>query len=302
LIELAPVVEPAVVAVEAHPRIHSWAGPVLVAEDNAMNQLVLCNMLDALGVDHAVAENGLELLKLWMARQSDSLVLMDCNMPEMDGFEATGELRNLENRLGCKRMPIIALTANAMRGDRERCLAAGMDDHLAKPYTLGQLEELLVRWWTREPQAETGAADRDTTPPQRTVNSADTEIAPPASQRATGRPSVTEPRLRAEALEQIRRVKPELVAAVVDRFMADVPGAMAQMEEALQNNEAGALVISAHTLKANAATVGADLLANCFAQIEALAHDSLDGIEPLLAQARQLYDQVEFELVSISGG
>ena len=122
-------------------------GQVLVVEDNAVNLMVVANMLETLGVTVRTAANGREALES-LNRQPVDLVLMDCQMPEMDGYQATAEIRNHTDR-AIARLPIIALTANAMVEDRERCLAAGMSDYLSKPVTLQLLREKVARWLPR---------------------------------------------------------------------------------------------------------------------------------------------------------
>ncbi|MBL8293240.1 MAG: response regulator [Bryobacterales bacterium] len=121
-------------------------GLILVAEDNAVNQKVASHLLARLGFECAVAANGREAVDAWAAGRFDA-ILMDGFMPEMDGFQATREIRSRERGT---RIPIIALTASALPGDRERCVAAGMDDYLTKPVRLESLEESLLRW-TRKP-------------------------------------------------------------------------------------------------------------------------------------------------------
>ena len=116
---------------------------MLVAEDNPVNQRVAVRMLQRLGMSADVASNGHEAVQSY-DRQPYDAILMDCQMPELDGFEATEIIRSRE-RSG-KRTPIVAMTASAMRGDRERCLAAGMDDYLAKPVTFENLRVVLGRW------------------------------------------------------------------------------------------------------------------------------------------------------------
>ncbi|MBI3678810.1 MAG: PAS domain S-box protein [Acidobacteria bacterium] len=116
---------------------------VLVAEDNLVNQRVATRMLTRLGCRADVAINGVEVLKALQEKRYD-LILMDCQMPEMDGLEATREIRRLEGSGG--RVPIIALTANALPGQREECLEAGMDDYLPKPVRLQELVEKVERW------------------------------------------------------------------------------------------------------------------------------------------------------------
>ncbi len=116
---------------------------VLVVEDNPVNQEVVGSMLSGLGFEVSKVENGAEALRV-LERQQFDLVLMDCQMPTMDGYRATEEIRRREG--DGRHTPIVALTAHAMEGDRERCLAAGMDDYLAKPLNLERLGETLGRW------------------------------------------------------------------------------------------------------------------------------------------------------------
>jgi CheY-like chemotaxis protein len=116
---------------------------VLVAEDNMVNQMVAMGFLEELGYDAHLAADGREALALLELGDYDA-VLMDCHMPEMDGFQATRELR-LRERAG-RHTPVIAMTAGVLDEDRERCLAAGMDDFVAKPVDLGDLRDTLARW------------------------------------------------------------------------------------------------------------------------------------------------------------
>ena len=123
---------------------------VLVVEDNAINQKVITKMLEKAGHRADMAGNGIEALAALCERPYD-LVLMDCQMPEMDGFEATRLLRDPTSGVLNPRVKVVALTANAMVGDRERCLAAGMDDYLAKPVQMQALLSLLSRWSPTDP-------------------------------------------------------------------------------------------------------------------------------------------------------
>ncbi len=116
---------------------------ILIAEDNLINQKVIERMVQKLGYRADLVSNGREALDA-LARLPYGLVFMDCQMPEMDGFEACREIRNHD--LGGARIPIIAITANAMKGDRERCLAAGMDDYVSKPFKQDDLKTVLEKW------------------------------------------------------------------------------------------------------------------------------------------------------------
>lgn len=118
---------------------------VLIVEDNPVNQVVARGYLKMLGCTCSVADNGLRAIEALTAPHSYDLVLMDCQMPELDGLEATRRIRANEV-YGKARIPIIALTANAMAGDREVCLAAGMDDFLSKPFQRDELTEILDKW------------------------------------------------------------------------------------------------------------------------------------------------------------
>jgi len=123
----------------------SLSGTVLLVEDNVVNRLIGCEMLKSFGVDVVEAEHGAQAVELF-DRQRFDLVLMDIQMPILDGYAATHQLREREARLRLPRVPIVALTANAFDEDTAQSLAAGMDAHLAKPYTREQLRELLQRW------------------------------------------------------------------------------------------------------------------------------------------------------------
>ena len=126
-------------------------GIVLVAEDNSMNQKVILKMLERFGYRADLVNNGSEAVEA-VCRMAYDLVIMDCHMPEMDGFEATRRIREWEAHTrpstleGLGRLPIIAITANAIRETRDRCLAVGMDDHVSKPLTLAKLKTVLDRW------------------------------------------------------------------------------------------------------------------------------------------------------------
>ncbi|HKE00772.1 MAG TPA: response regulator, partial [Planctomycetota bacterium] len=127
------------------------AGPdarqILLAEDNVVNQLVVVGMLERLGYRAVVAENGARAVEA-VEKGGFDLVLMDCQMPELDGYQATEEIRRIPPPRG--RIPIVAVTAHAMRGDRERCLAAGMDEYLTKPVAIEDLRKVLDRFLPHE--------------------------------------------------------------------------------------------------------------------------------------------------------
>lgn len=120
---------------------------VLLVEDNLTNQMVIAAQLETLGVQMTLANNGKEGLEKWQEGDFD-LVLTDCHMPEMDGFELTAKLRLTEAEARLPRTPVIAITANALRGEAERCIASGMDDYLSKPVAISDLKDMLGKWLT----------------------------------------------------------------------------------------------------------------------------------------------------------
>ena len=212
---------------------------VLVAEDNPVNQKVVTRMLERLGYGAHVVGNGLEALDA-LEQRPYPLVFMDCQMPELDGYEATAQIRE---RYPDRQIAVVALTAHAMEGDRERCLAAGMDDYLAKPIDAGALRDVLARW------LPAGAA----TPRTGTV------------------PSEASPNGQLDAIdaERIRSLGllegGESIAAM---FREDGEARLEALEAAHAAGDTEAARLAAHALKGSAANLGAAKLAEAASQIE----------------------------------
>src|SRR5207302_2030702 len=133
-------------------------GNILLVEDNLINQQVALGILQIQGYSVTVVNNGKQALDAH-AQGAFDVILMDCHMPEMDGFAATSAIRGRERSSIGKRVPIIALTANAMAQDREECLNAGMDDHLSKPFTMQTMQDMLDRWMPRASSARSEGAE-----------------------------------------------------------------------------------------------------------------------------------------------
>ena len=243
------VPEPARAASGAgQPRI---TARVLLAEDNGVNQVVARNMLKALGCEFDIVPNGAEALRAMQASHYD-IVLMDCQMPVMDGYAATRAIRELENQLGTvQRKPIVALTANALVGDAETCLAAGMDAHLAKPYTRKQLAGVLVRWLPPHVVERGGVHDGEDTRPQ-------------------ALPDTREKLLDQGALDNIRAVDEDgsVLAEVIQMFLDEAPQHLAGMRSALAAGQGVALGDVAHALKSASLNVGAKALGELCRRLE----------------------------------
>jgi len=232
---------------------------MLLVEDNAINQEIALAMLEDTGYDATPADNGRRALALW-ERYPFDVILMDCQMPEMDGFEATRRLRRMEAQQGRCRTPIIALTANAILGDRELCLDAGMDDYLAKPYTRAALLAVLARW---RPASTAPAAAQ--TP----------AVTAQAVQQAPAEPAAI---LDAAALQNLRAMRrpgrPDVLGRIIDLFYSDAPRLLGQLEVAAGASDAAALQLAAHTLKSSCANVGALGLSATCREIEQYARSN----------------------------
>ncbi|GFO62182.1 hypothetical protein GMPD_01010 [Geomonas paludis] len=253
---------------------------VLLVEDNPVNQDVATAMLEACGCRVSVANNGAEALEA-VARCDFDLIFMDCQMPIMDGYAATRAIRERENKAEGKHRTIIALTAHAMRGDREQCFAAGMDDYLTKPFTQAQMVTLLQRWI--RPQAgdnhETGSA-RCLSP--LTCAGEPTTAGEAAADNDTSgiNPSV---------LDDIRALqlpgKADLLAKVVGSFMKSSPLLVASMRQGLSAGDPQGVRQAAHTLKSSSASLGCLGLSDSCRQLELLTVEGdLKGADALLQQ------------------
>jgi Amt family ammonium transporter len=197
---------------------------------------------------------------------------MDCQMPELDGFEATRQIRAAEiNHAGSRRIPIIALTANAMKGDRERCLDAGMDDYIPKPLDPEKLIELIARHTAAETTPSAASAASAATPP--------VPSEPPA-------PVI--PPIDGDALFDRCMRKPELVSKLLDKFSAQVDQYVSAITQGLAAGDAPTASRSAHTLKGSAANLSAEPIRKLAAEIEQLAAaNDLDAAEALVRDLRQ---------------
>ncbi|WP_440216658.1 response regulator [Chromobacterium piscinae] len=222
-------------------------GRVLLVEDNLVNQELATAMLGNLGCEMALARNGEEALRLWQDGAFD-LALMDCEMPVMDGWQATGAIRKREKaRGGDARLVIVALTANAGLGERERCLEAGMDDYLAKPFTQQELGAALSRWLPLGDEAPAG--------PEAAAGDAE---------------SLDREWLDAGTLDAIRGIKADLLPRMLTAWMDEGPRLLVDIRQAVDAGDGAGLFRAAHALKNCAGSVGAQPLASLCMTLERL--------------------------------
>ena len=268
---------------------HRARRKVLLAEDNPVNVEVASAMLEGLGLDVSRAGNGEEALH--SVQQADfDLVLMDCQMPVMDGFAATSEIRRHEQQRGrARQLPIIAITANALQGDRESCLAAGMDDYLSKPFTQQALGQTLSRW-IKLPRA---ALPLEDVPP-----------APPAPAAAPPADNAARDRINLQALENIRALSASngdaLLERVLHAFIDDTPSHFKALQQAIAAANTTNIRKAAHSLKSSSANVGAETLAQLCKDMEQLGrNDITEGTAGLLAAMEREFQAVRHTLSAI---
>jgi CheY-like chemotaxis protein/HPt (histidine-containing phosphotransfer) domain-containing protein len=244
-----------------HPR---WeTARILVAEDNVTNQQVVRGLLRKLGLLRVdVVANGAEAVRALSEAPYD-LVLMDVQMPVLDGLEATQQIRSPESRVLDRRVPVIALTAYALREDRQRCLDAGMDDYLSKPVDARGLREVLDRWLSEVPRLS--------------------EAELPIFDRA--------------GLRERMQGSEELVRSVLDALAEDLPRRRAAIRVAFEAGDLGHLTREAHSIKGASASAGCERLRRTAASIEELAHQGDLGAAG--AWLPELYERIDEALQAI---
>ena len=238
--------------------------------------------LQRMGIDPVVVVNGREAVTAAATVVYD-LILMDCQMPELDGFDATQRIREREAQ-GAARTPIIALTANAMAGDRETCLAAGMDGYLAKPVSMTDLKAALDTWLPQEDAAGTVSPSTPATP----ISPAGWPLHPA--------------NLDETVLMRLRKITPDaeglvFLTELVDLFAEETPKLLVRMREALKADDATALRFAAHSLKGACANLG---LRTLTAQARALEEQAdagrLDGANAAVLEIAKALPQAEAAL------
>jgi CheY-like chemotaxis protein/HPt (histidine-containing phosphotransfer) domain-containing protein len=234
---------------------------VLVAEDNRVNQLVIRRLLERLDHTVVLCADGRAAVEAVEAERPD-LVLMDVQMPEMDGFAATAAIRAREAaHPGGRRVPIVALTAFAMKDDRERCLAAGMDDYLTKPIRRDQLAAILARFAAEAP-------------------------APPETDELG-------PALDETAALAYAGGDRQLLGELLGIFLADCPGQLQALRDAAAGSDPAALMRAAHTLSGSLRVLGAAAAAELVGRLEALGREGqLEGAAALLARLEPELERV----------
>jgi signal transduction histidine kinase/DNA-binding response OmpR family regulator/PAS domain-containing protein len=255
---------------------------ILLAEDNATNQKLALRLLARMGYRADVAANGLEALQA-LERQTYDVVLMDMQMPEMDGLETT---RHIHQRWPGEQHPyVIAMTANAMEGDREMCLAAGMDDYISKPIRVEALVQALERG---SADVHLRRMDRDTDQTQVGIETTGTH---------------SQHYLDPAALDNLRDTTggdPAFLAELINTFLEDAPPLLDNLRQALGKEDAAGVRLAAHSLKSNGADFGATTFSALCQQLEMLGKSGqLSGAEALLSRINEEFENVKAALEAI---
>ena len=252
---------------------------LLLAEDNPVNQMVVVTLLKKQGYRVDVVANGREAVHA-LQRIPYDLVFMDCQMPEMDGFEATKAIRLPESKVLNSHIPVIALTAYAMQGDRERCEQAGMDDYLAKPIRPAELSTVLERWLAHSKQRRNQKG-----------KATGIELERPGESNDSGPAGVEMDEAVAAELEifnedqLLKRLMNdvELENIIVAAFLDEMPKQITEMKQYLENQDIKNIYRLAHTIKGGASYLSANRLSQEAFQAEKMAeNDNVDGVSALL--------------------
>ncbi|MGC8779973.1 MAG: ATP-binding protein, partial [Anaerolineae bacterium] len=248
---------------------------VLLAEDNPANQRLGILQLQKLGYQVTAVEHGRAALEAYLADPAGcDLILMDCQMPQMDGFEASRAIRQAEQSLG-RHVPIIAMTASALQGDREACLAAGMDDYISKPVRWSELNATISRWIGGQPPAGEEAAERVE-----------------AVQEAPSGP-LDEATLR-NLKRLVPREHPAALIELVEAFLGSTEARLPSLAAAIASGDGHQVAQIAHSLKGSTGSFGALRLAGMLGQLEVLGkNNSLDDAAHRLAEIEAELEQVK---------
>jgi CheY-like chemotaxis protein len=267
-------------------------GPrILLAEDNAVNRKVALRQLEKLGYAADAVVNGREVLEA-LTVSNYPVVLMDCQMPEMDGYEATAEIRRREAD-GPTRTTIIAMTAHALAGERDKCLAAGMDDYLSKPVKAHELAGMLGRWIapTNKP-SPTGQSKTSTSGRSR-----------PERRGQHPRRAVVVEVIDLSVLESFREIQqegsPDLVSELIHLYVDDTRSRLVQMRTALNERDVKKLQTIAHSLKGSSSNLGIrGMSALCLELEKTLTHKGVDGASRIVNRFNEEFRRVEQALAS----
>ena len=247
---------------------------ILLVEDSETNQFVFLSMLQKEGFDVDIASNGIEALEV-MNEKSYDLVLMDCQMPEMDGYQTTKIIRNGAGSIKNPEVPVLAMTAHAMKGDREKCLQAGMSDYLAKPVSHKDLLKMVEQYIGQQSEITKVPSSTTTKNPPETMTHCEN--------------SVFQEKEMLQRLQDDR----EVASVIIANFLVDIPNKIVTLRSAIEDGHKESAFMEAHTIKGSALLVGGTLLSRTAEQVEMLSRSGN------LAEAGALMEELEKQFLRL---
>lgn len=283
---------------------------VLIAEDNLVNQIFIKEILEEMQIHYTIVSNGQEALDATKEHSYD-LILMDCLMPVLDGYQATEAIRKASRHMAAH-IPIVALTANAMKGDREKCLEAGMDDYLTKPIRKKELKEIVHKWITgtttgdkHMPNNETQGGEKNNIVSLRSGNDNTAAIANSNAQEETDQTVNLSEFLDKELVNTARNILKNKYDEMVDVYIHDSWNYAEEIKVALKNKDITELIRPAHTLKSSSKQMGAVILSEIAKEIEHLARTVTNEeqiqsyeLDEALNNMKRLFSELEAALAN----
>jgi CheY-like chemotaxis protein len=299
---------------------------ILLAEDNVSNQEVARTIITTLGYTVDVVTSGREALQA-LHRTPYDMVLMDVQMPEMDGYEATRRIRDTRSSVLNHYIPVIAMTAHALKGDKQKCLDAGMDDYIAKPITPEALERLIDTWLERVSRGTVGddasgtgtasgeAASGDASSHRPgTSGAGSSPTASSAEEASPAKASSTPPSSHDDGLPHMQSTylfdhetflhrmqnNAQTAHTLARVFLQDIPRQLEKLQKATANDDMTNARLHAHSIKGMAANINSEAVRSCALQVEDAAHaHELDTVQELVPRLRALCDLLVQRLAQV---
>ncbi|MCK4709152.1 MAG: response regulator, partial [Gammaproteobacteria bacterium] len=266
--------------------IKQFNAQVLVVEDNIVNQQVAEGMLQKFGVNIDLASNGEEAIKA-LEQKSYDIVFMDCQMPVLDGYEATQQIRDQLSPVQNHSIPVVAMTANAMQGDREQCIAAGMDDYIAKPVDPSRIQIALSRWLPEHCQQN----DKQNMDTQDLIATTETNHELHNTNKTSESPVLV---FDYDAFSKRLGKDKELIHRIARQFIEDLPNQIEQLNVFYKNKDMNQLDALAHQIKGGSATIGGIALSDRAKKLEQTSQSgNIENIDKEITEIKACFEQLK---------
>ena len=264
-------------------KIKQFNARILVVEDNTVNQKVAQGILSKFGVRIDLAADGKEAISALEQLPYD-LVFMDCQMPVLDGYDATRQIRDLDSKVKDHAIPVVAMTANAMQGDRDHCIAAGMDDYISKPVQPSKILQMLEQWLPYHCHQEgvEGVVARQTSEPANNIQ------------------KITEPVFDRVAMSKRLMGDEELASTIAEVFLKDLPKQINQLRSLVESNNVSQIAGLAHKIKGASANVGGMMLSASAQKMEQAGNsDDQEVIRHCMLELEQNFVQLKMAMEEV---